>query len=855
MPFVAYAVLAGAASWCFDVHRPAPWPDASAPWFEQAQALAPTSALLDALNHAWPITPDLPAGSVMVLLALGLCVVAASRAIGVPGWLAVAVAIGTVFTRSLWSTTTAGRDALPVLLVAIAVWTTARPARRLVTNVVACITALTAPPAAWMAIPAVVLARTGAIARAAAGVGLGAIALCVHTFLLWHAWTSVPCLDGSSWTRALLDVWRPGTSADASPWIAIRQWASVLAGDVHLFGIVVAAVGLATHSPRESPLWTPTMLAFLLAVAGVAVGVLPPALGAALLLPWWAPWFGAGLLTVVRRTRRGPQQRLAAAFAIVTAAGLPALRSAVVVPAPWTSGMPTISRAAIADMEGVVAVHDAAQARRLRRAGATLVPADTAAITACVRGGTTVSVLGASIRQVEHAGVRTDDVALHVPMSAVLQDLRRDQLVALAIAPASLGWIGPQGLGLLDRLALDRDAQTHADLAIATVARTDRGGETAATRGRAEVNLPIDATVGGRSLLAPLAVTTQAGEAIVDSPPRRLAAGRHAALVVFDRAHDITLATTGAPRPGLPVSLGTHMAWRRAVVMGVPDCVQASAGWTSVPGIGSRITVPIGAASSRHPLLAYVSSDRAVHAAVHGLDNPERARTWDVAAFDTSVPDGAAQLAGAIERDGLDRTQVPRGRWVSRVAVAPRDAWSPPRVMVSAGTPDAAWVVRLAGRGLRDDTRAVCRAGTAGERLFGGRAGSVDDDTARQVTLRVEAGWHEAEHLHGAVHQWTSQPRATAVFELPAPRALVLEMDATAATVGSAPQPLTVRINDQVIDTDWRGARRVDVPAALLRAGTNTLTLEVPQTVHPPQDARALGVLVRASRLIDPTRP
>jgi hypothetical protein len=166
----------------------------------------------------------------------------------------------------------------------------------------------------------------------------------------------------------------------------------------------------------------------------------------------------------------------------------------------------------------------------------------------------------------------------------------------------------------------------------------------------------------------------------------------------------------------------------------------------------------------------------------------------------------------------------------------------------------ASWVVRLAGDGFRAWTTGVCRMDVAGERLFLGHATAADDDSPYELGVWMQAGWHAPELLRGQPHQWTARPEATVGFRTPTPRPLVLALDASAATTPAGPQRLTVRVNGHVISDDWQGARRVEVPASLLRAGDNTLALEVPTTVQPVGDQRPLGVLVRQLRLID-SRP
>jgi hypothetical protein len=169
---------------------------------------------------------------------------------------------------------------------------------------------------------------------------------------------------------------------------------------------------------------------------------------------------------------------------------------------------------------------------------------------------------------------------------------------------------------------------------------------------------------------------------------------------------------------------------------------------------------------------------------------------------------------------------------------------------VSAGTAPAAWMVRGAAEGRRAATSAVCTMAAAGAPLLQGQYGPVDDDTAHEVAVRAVDGWHAADVLHGQVWQWTARPVATAAFQVEASRPLTLAMDATGARTASGDQAITVRLNDHVLRTDWRGPDRIAVPAEAVRAGENTLSLEVGQVVEPDGDPRALGIQIRQLRVI-----
>jgi hypothetical protein len=77
-------------------------------------------------------------------------------------------------------------------------------------------------------------------------------------------------------------------------------------------------------------------------------------------------------------------------------------------------------------------------------------------------------------------------------------------------------------------------------------------------------------------------------------------------------------------------------------------------------------------------------------------------------------------------------------------------------------------------------------------------------------------------------------------------------MDATGARTASGDQAITVRLNDHVLRTDWHGPGRIALPAEAVRAGENTLSLEVGQVVEPDGDPRALGIQIRQLRVIPP---
>ncbi len=862
-PLLALVALVCGGLLALDTHLPPPRDDAATAWFAYVRADSPVTRGIDWLNASAPVTPDLPAASALVLLALGVTLLATLRALTVPAWLAVAVATGALAARSVWSTATQGHDALPVLAVSLAVLLTTRSSATRWLPLASVVTALLAPAAVVLTLPALTRMRASIAVRLATGAIVMTLALAAQAVSARLAWRGIPCLSSAAWSAALLDVLRPGLSADASAWVAVRQWASVLGSDVHAFGLVVAVFGLVVagadpaHATRRAdgpdvrlPLRRATIVALVLTLVSVATGMLPPAFAASLFLPWWAPWFGVGLARLVARTA-GRQRAVAVVFAALTAIAVPLLQSATVMPGPWVAGTPAMARAALATVrDEAIVVRDMPSARRIRAAGARALPGDPLSVAACLATGAQVSVLGDAVASVERVGFATDDEPLRAPMVDVIRDLRGDQLVALAVAPLALPWMGPQALGVLERLDVQRQ-QALATAALAIVARTDRGGRVVTRRDSAEVALAIGDSVDGRQLAGALTVRADAVGTAIDAPPRRLATGAAGVIAVFDRSQGLVLRSAAMAEKGLTVALGTHAQWRRSRVSGQPQCEPSGPAWTAMSARAARIAVPIGAATTGNPTLVFLAADAPLQPQVHGLPSDMRSGEVSIDSFDTRHAADADRLSSLAEHDGLAGAGVPRGRWVARVAITPRDVWHPSHVSVASGGADAAWATRLSSDGRRASTTDVCRMDAAGERLFYGHFGAVDDDSPYEVGVRMLEGWHAPERLHGLVHQWTSRPTATATFTLAKPRDLVLALDAEAATTPQGPQPLTVRVNGQVLVLDRPGASRTTVPASLLRLGRNVLALEVGQVVQPPGDARTLGVLVRQLRLIE----
>lgn len=844
-PLLLLLVLGVAGSWVLDTRQPAPWPEAATPWFTHVRAIAPSAWVVDRLNAWVPLTPDLPPGSLLLVLAVAACTLVTLIAAGVRRSLAVAVALGLVATRSLWSTVSPGHDALPVAVVACAIAAAAWPgARRVVTGALAVGGLLLAPTASWLAVPVVAAVPLSSRRRWSLAAVWIIASLVVQAVLLRQVWGGLSCLAPGEWAMAIGEVLRPGSSAEASPWLALRQASAVLVGDVHWFGVGVAVLGLARSSEHTRPLRHATAMALVVAGLVVATGALPPSHAAALLLPWWAVWFGQGVAALVSQTS-GRARAVATGFGVVLALVTPVLRHATVVPDPWTAGLPTVTQAVDGTWKGrVLASDDEAVTRRLRLAGATIVPASVSTLDRCVASGRSVAALGSTGARLEHLGYRIAELPVRAPLAAILDDLRPDQLVALALAPSALAWAGPAGMAALDRLSPIRPF-VQSSPAVGIVARTDRGGLVRTGRDAIDLSLPEGETVGGRRLFGPVTVHVGPGGAFVDSASERLAVGEQAALVVQDRAHAVRLRAVGAPAPGLPMTVLRQPDWRLVEVAGTAACVATPQPWTPMPPSARRLSVPTAGASPARPVLLYLASTAMPAVGLTGLA-PSRAPAWSVDLFDTHDPAEVTRLQALETQDDVPPTLRVRARWVSRVVVTPRGPWGAGRVAVSAGTAPEAWVVRRAADGRRPDTSSVCAMAAAGDRLLNGEYGPMDDDSAHELPVTAVDGWHAADALHGQVSQWTARPVATAVFRVDAPMPLTLAMEA----VATGAQTIRVRLNDRVLETSWQGAGRIPIPADAVRPGDNTLSLEVREVVRPVGDERALGIQIRQLRVI-----
>ncbi len=844
-----------AGLWLLDTRQPAPWADAATPWFEHVRATSSASAAIDGLNGRATLSVDLPFGSVLVVTALAVTTLLSLLALGVTPVLSMAVALGLVWTRSVWSTATPGHDAAPVAAVSLCVLAMVRPAGHRAIKLLTAAALLAVPGAVWVGGPA--LAANGSVRSRMGTASLGllvALGLAVQVWL-WHDTRSVVgCLEGLPWQVSLADVMRPGLTADVSVWMALRQWTAVLAGDVHLVGLVVAAHGFAMARRAGVPtLRRATSVALVTTGGAVIAGLLPPALAAALLLPWWAPWFGLGLESLLAAS--GGRHRLIGTPLVAVLIVLTSLlRAATVVPGPFAAGLPSMTRVVTTGLTGasISATADAVGTRRLRQAGARTIPADTPTVTACLAHGLRVTTVAASVAEFDSMGLSTEPITPRVPLAAVLTDLRDGQLVALALSPSSLPWAGAEGLRALGRIG-SVHGPLHTTPAIAAIGFSGRGGLVAADRQRAEVRTEVAQTIGGHRVLAPVLAVSGAHETAVEQPLTWSVTGRHASLAVFDRTQHVVMRATATTEPGLTFAVHGHPDLIHASLGGTPRCVPGRDTWTGIPGEFRTIGVPTRAASAGDPVLVYVAADTPPRIDVSGLRGQGLPSAWSVETLDSTSAIDAARLAARLASDGVPSRTAPRGRWLARVSIGPSDPFHGGRAVVSAGAEPTGWSVRLPAMGRHAEATAVCAVAAPAERLL--PPDRIDDDSPFERAVWPLDGWHAQEIVRGRSHRWSARATASVGFTLASTRGVSLVLDAEAATTASGPQPLVVSVNGRVLRDDWRGADRLAVPDDALREGDNVLTLAVPAVVRPGRDPRTLGVLVRELRVIAHPRP
>jgi hypothetical protein len=505
--------------------------------------------------------------------------------------------------------------------------------------------------------------------------------------------------------------------------------------------------------------------------------------------------------------------------------------------------MPRITSAAAATLRGTSIVSDdPTSLRRWRSTGGSAIPADSPTLEACLARGHSLSAVGPAMQHVEHLAFTLHERPLVVPMASVLTDLRRDQLVAVALSDAALPYLGPVGMASFGRLGVDR-GRIAVTTSLAALVRTDIGGQVQVDRHSASVDAQIGAEIGGRQLVTPISVAASGDGVAIGTPPFALVSGKAAALAVFDRTEEVVLRSAAGVSPGLPVSLGTMPAWSHATIAPGPACVGGSQPWLQVTG-AARVSASMAGASPGRPLVAYVATAERPRPRVSGLPLQPASNETMIEIADPSDVAARGRLAEQARLDGVDLAARRPGMFWTRVVVGPRDPWHEPRATLAAGTVGDWWIAPPGARGA--STRSACRLTASGDRLLLGQYGAVDDDSTREIEVWAFPGWHVPERVaRGVVQQWSAQAEASVGFWLAHPVDLVLALDA-------APGRGTLRlsVNGAELHHGWSGAGRLDIPAGLLRTGENVLTLSVPDVVRPPRDPRSLGVLVRQLRLI-----
>lgn len=129
----------------------------------------------------------------------------------------------------------------------------------------------------------------------------------------------------------------------------------------------------------------------------------------------------------------------------------------------------------------------------------------------------------------------------------------------------------------------------------------------------------------------------------------------------------------------------------------------------------------------------------------------------------------------------------------------------------------------------------------------------VDADTAATRVVHVGAGWHDAEPAGRLAFRWSAGREATAVFTLDGPAPLVITLTASPAQTATHANALHLRMNGVPVAHDIDGSRSIEIPAAVTRAGHNTLTFATDSVVPAgtiPGEPRTLAAVVRDLRVV-----
>jgi hypothetical protein len=114
-------------------------------------------------------------------------------------------------------------------------------------------------------------------------------------------------------------------------------------------------------------------------------------------------------------------------------------------------------------------------------------------------------------------------------------------------------------------------------------------------------------------------------------------------------------------------------------------------------------------------------------------------------------------------------------------------------------------------------------------------------------TVRVGAGWADAQRNRRRIWRWAVQPQASLVLGNPTSRPIEVELDFT--TMSFQARDLRMRVRDRVVWSgrlDGRNTEQVHAPRLVLPPGDTTLTIETPQppAVFAADDPRALTFLL-----------
>ena len=375
------------------------------------------------------------------------------------------------------------------------------------------------------------------------------------------------------------------------------------------------------------------------------------------------------------------------------------------------------------------------------------------------------------VSRVQELGHRVIERPLRPSLAAVIQDVRANQLVALAHGAARSRGRVRRG-SRPSRGSASRATRRRARRS-ASSARTERGGDVRTGRQGIDVTWHEGDVVAGYQLLAPVSVGAHDDDARVDSAPiapGRGSPGGHRDL--RSRSRHRCCAASGSAAPGLPIALTSQADWRHALVRDQPRCVEASTALDRA----SRVDVPTVRPGERggaraNPAIVLLGSDARAEVAIDGLAGRAAAGGLSGRRVRSAVACRCAPPArdAAAGRD----PPGPVTSWAMGCPnrTPPAGPWHAVRASITPSVVPAGWLVRLASAGSRPANVAVCEI-VAGERMLLGQSGVVDDETALEVAVSEGHGWHAPERVRRDVFQWSAAATATATFvlERPVPR-------------------------------------------------------------------------------------